>query len=189
MCMFVCMRKPTYEQTVARLKELGYPVLPFMGVNIRRSFNDVNKFDDLLGYLHDGKVTWHTGTTDPGRYHLLYPENVNGVAILCPGFYKDCWTMGKHRGEYDAWVQIAPVKVWRDKDKDAIIEYSVEVFEDARGINQHRANANAVSQNVEKWSAGCQVRNNPVEYEEFIKASSESGLTKYSLALLDQWLF
>lgn len=190
------MKQPSYQETIAELTRLGCPFLhlPFFGVNIRKKNGTVDQFDDLLGFI-DTKaqsVTWHVGTTDPGGYYLDNPEeaNKNGVFILQPGFYHECWEEGLHKGKYPCWKQCAPLKGWRDNDGDLTIDPdTTKIFTDGAGVNQHSTREDITVVRVGKFSAGCQVRLHWADHEQLMTASRESGLLKWSLALLDQWLF
>lgn len=182
------MKQPTIEQLKTEFTRLGYKWFPFMGIAIRSRANVPNKFDDLIGFVDGDKVTWHTGTTNAGTKPLVSPSNPKGVALVCPQQVIDGWELGLHKGKYLAWKQIKPVKYWRDNDLDKIAESGGEVYEGIIGINWHRANENAQSENVENWSEGCMVQNNPDQYDTFIKASSESGLLKFTGVIMDEWL-
>jgi hypothetical protein len=85
-----------------------------------------------------------------------------GAAILKPGQYEGCWKIGNHRG-YEALVQDKPVIVYRDNNRDNILDVAsqnVDIHVGVFGINIHRANRNGRSVQVDKWSAGCQVLQN-----------------------------
>lgn len=181
------MKKYTIEELKSEFNRLGYKWFDFMGIAIRSKENIPNKFDDLIGFVDKDTITWSTGTTNPGTKPLLAPSNPLGVALVVPGQYIDTWELGKHKGKYDAWKQIKPVKFWRDNDKDKIAESQGKIYEGIIGINWHRANENAQSENVENWSEGCFVQNNPDQYDTFIKASSESGLIKFTGTLLEEF--
>ena len=56
------------------------------------------------------------------------------------------------------------------------------------GINIHRANPNAISTLVEKWSAGCQVLNNPQEFAQLISMCEASGNKFFTYTLFNEWL-
>jgi hypothetical protein len=84
-------------------------------------------------------------------------EDIHGTAVLCPGQHVSSWAIGKHRGKYDALVQIKPVRVFRDSNKDDIIDMIPNtVREGLYGINIHRSGRGRTEM-VNKYSAGCQV--------------------------------
>ena len=128
----------------------------------------VNEFDDILGVCFlDSKgnevCIEHEGTTDPGSYWLTPDRmgNQNGTAILVPGQYRKCWTIGVHRGKHPAFVQYkSPFKVWRDKDGDGKLTYGGQVYEDVTGLNGHTTSHISEVEKVGAYSAGCQVRQN-----------------------------
>lgn len=108
-------------------------------------------------------------TTDPGTYWLQHPMNVKGTAVLVPGQYRDCYALGYHRRKKDhpALIQIRPVTVWRDNDRDSVPEAAKEdrgMF----GINIHRSNFDGTTQSIGKWSAGCQVFANRLDLEDVL---------------------
>lgn len=130
--------------------------------------------DTTRGWL----VEAFEATTDPGAYWLTHPMNVDGTAILVPGQYPDSHKIGLHKG-LPALVQIAPVKVFRDANKDAVFDLGPETIESGLfGINIHRANATQRSTVVEKWSAGCQVLAAPGDMDRLM-AMCKSRISHY----------
>lgn len=167
------------------LKHLDYKVFTtgLYNVNIigvRKNSNIPNSFDDELHliYLNEDFVIVHKIykiTTDPGLYYLENPMNVNGTAILVPNQYRSTWKVGLHRGKYEALVQYEPVKVYRDRNKDEVLDFdTMAVYEGIYGINIHRSNATRESTQVDRWSAGCQVFANPESYDEFMSIIKKS---------------
>ena len=97
-------------------------------IGVRRDNAGTNKFDDFMvvAYKNENlKETCKTYsiTTDPGAHWLKNPINPKGTAILVPGQYRGTWKLGKHQNNYEALVQRKEVKVWRDNNKDEIIDY------------------------------------------------------------------
>lgn len=149
------------------LKKLRYQVYekPYqLNIISVRSVQTVsNSFDDRMYVLFkNDKNNWesynYTITTDPGTYWLEHPMQVDGTGILKQGQYIDAYRIGLHKGQYKALVQIKPVTVIRDYDRNAILDFnngreSTGLF----GINIHRASIHGVTKTVGKWSAGCQV--------------------------------
>lgn len=143
-------------------------------VGIRSNNSQVNAFNDhlWLGYWLNGKLVEkvYSITTDPGSYWLTQkPLNVAGCAILVPGQYIDKYTIRKHRGEYDAVCQKGDtsVKVYRDADKDGKLDFNVPIAS-AGGINIHRASKTDKLYTVDSHSAGCQVFQDPRDFNEFM---------------------
>lgn len=132
-------------------------------VGIRASDLQADTFNDLLTVFHFRPSGWAfyalQATTDPGAYHRLNPENVSGVGAIVPGQYRSVWKRGLHQGKYPALVQVKPMKVYRDNDRDALLEFDpAKVQEGIFGNNLHRAKLEpGASLTVGKWSAGCQV--------------------------------
>jgi len=146
----------------------GYP-LPALDIpsqviliGIRHKDKAANHFDDLLHVIHiKGKNVFQYEfpfTTDPGLYWLKNPMKTKGTAILVEGHYEKLWKIGSHRGQYNALVQASPCKVYRDNNKDDIIDCNIDTIQQGIfGINMHRSNPYTESYYVDKWSAGCQV--------------------------------
>lgn len=142
---------------------------------VRANKTTPNAFDDqVYVFWKDDKGNWkgrfYPITTDPGTYWLKNPMNVDGTAILKAGQYKNAYQLGLHRGEYEALVQTGgKVTTIRDYDRNALLD-----FNNGRettgyyGINIHRASKSGTTQNVDKWSAGCQVFQNADDFKEFI---------------------
>lgn len=178
----------------------GEPKIKPFDLNIFgiRSSNEVaNKFDDFIGvFWRTGNEEWElhywSATTDPGKYYLNNPMNVNGTAILVPGQYRKSHTIGLHRGQYSALVQRGTVKVFRDRDRDSILDFNPDSTQSGLfGINIHRANAYKKSTTVDKWSAGCQVFADPGNFDEFMDICYEArniwgGTFTYTLLTEDQ---
>ncbi len=147
-------------------------------IGIRNNEAKPNKFDDRFCICYTNGKEWYTHifkcTTDPGLYYLLNPENVKGTAILVPDQYIDCWEIGKHKGLYNALRQCKPVTVWRDNDRDSLLDFGVAATETRLiYINIHRANEKWESVQVDRWSAGCQVIANPKSFDVLMKLAWE----------------
>ena len=137
-----------------------------------------NQFDDLItiSYQIGGVWQYHEYpiTTEPGVYYSQHLLNKSGVAILVPGQYKGAWQIGLHQGKYEALVQRKPVKVYRDNDKDSEYDLSPEkVDEGLFGINIHHAGKD--SQEIGKWSAGCQVFKRLEDFNIFMEVCHKSA--------------
>jgi hypothetical protein len=108
-------------------------------------------------------------TTDPGTYWLRNPMNPQGTAILNSGQYINSHAIGLHRGKYKALVQVGPVSVTRDYDRDAVLDFNNGKTQKGRyGINIHRASKTGTTHTVDKYSAGCQVFKNASDFDFFI---------------------
>jgi hypothetical protein len=129
-------------------------------------------FDDSAVFLWQEQVTEPGGqrklewrafmaplTTDPGRTYLHRPINVHGTALLSsPQQMKGAYKIGVHKG-YRALVQAKPVKVWRDNNRDSILDWEPgeEGIPGRYGINHHRGAPQGISKTADYYSAGCQV--------------------------------
>ena len=129
-------------------------------------------------------------TTEPGKYWLENPTNVNGTAVLVPGQYRSVWKIDLHQGKYEALCQRnGTVKVYRDDNKDDIIDCDPDsISEGYFGINIHKAGAHSTQ--IDRWSAGCQVFANESDFDEFMvicrKAREKWGNAfSYTLILED----
>lgn len=151
-------------------------------IGVRRANAGTNTFDDFLVVLYKDQnlkevCKVYPITTDPGEHWLKHPVNPKGTAILCPGQFRGTWKLGQHQNNYEALVQRKPVKVWRDNNKDEIIDYQQLklINEGYFGINIHRSNPYTESFLVNKWSAGCQVFQKIADYKEFMELCKSSA--------------
>lgn len=152
-------------------------------IGVRSKSRDSNRFDDVFHcayQLDDGSWVDHVYpcTTDPGTYWLLRPARVEGTAIVAPGQYRGCWKLGLHKGQYEALVQCGPIAVYRDADRDGVLEYQGAPIPGIYGINCHHANSMRPSTVVDRWSAGCQVLAGPENFAELL-ATCKKSAAKY----------
>ncbi len=181
------MKKYTIGELQFEFKRLGYQWFDFMIVGIRSAANKPNEFDDLIGLVANGKIAWFTGTTNPGTHWLKNIMNPKGTALLKPGQYIDTWEIGLHQGKYEAFKQVKPVTVFRDKDLDDIAEETAVTDTGLFGINIHRANEKAISRLIDKWSAGCQVLNNPADFKTLLDEAKASKKKAFTYTLLKEF--
>tara|TARA_R110002096_G_scaffold101944_1_gene225454 strand:- start:6829 stop:7443 length:615 start_codon:yes stop_codon:yes gene_type:complete len=124
-------------------------------IGVRKEVRDDVFCDDLyVAYLYDSmwRIEFFECTTVPTVRYLLSPVNSKGAAVLVPGQYSQCYRVGKHRGR-DALVQVGPVYVARDDDRDPTAEIDGKHIEEGKfGINLHDWKGGEKSA-----SAGCQV--------------------------------
>lgn len=152
-------------------------------VGVRRDNAGTNKFDDFILVIYRDKdleevCKVYPATTDPGEHWLKNPMNPKGTAVLPPGQHRGVWSIGKHQNNYTALVQCKPLKVWRDNNKDEIIDYnniSTALDNGYFGINIHRSNPYDKSYLVNKWSAGCQVFQAVADFNEFMSLCRRSA--------------
>jgi len=160
---------------------------------IRSPERVANAFDDRLCVTYKLNDMWVTETfeitTDPGSPYLLKPINNYGCAILVPGQYRGAYSIGKHRGQYLALVQSGKVKVYRDNDRDNILDLDPETIQEGYfGINIHKRSGE--SDTVNGASAGCQVFRYEHEFNRMMylaqKQVSERGFKTFTYTLLEE---
>jgi hypothetical protein len=140
-------------------------------IGVRSDERSSNEFNDafIVEYWDNtgSKCTRvYPCTTDPGFKSLVNPVNAKGCAILVPDQYRGCFKDGKHKGQYEALVQYKPVKVYRDNNKDKVLDFDPTTIEEGMfGINIHKAGAASII--VDGWSAGCQVLAREEQYDQF----------------------
>ena len=161
-------------------------------VGVRNEQSQPNKFDDqLYVFYKDETYKWVIKefpiTTDTGTYWLLNPMSSQGSAMLKEGQYIDAYKQGLHRGDYTALVQQKPVTTYRDYDRNAVFDFGQKETTGIYGINIHKAGAN--SQDVNKWSAGCQVFRKSEDFQEFMQLTDRHKANygnNYTYTLLDE---
>lgn len=162
-------------------------------IGVRSVSNVPGAFDDLLFCLYRVDGVWRAHiwpiTTDPGTHYLKQPINPHGTAILVPGQYRGAYTLGSHKG-YSALVQHgAPVKVWRDSNRDSVLDWGSGDGESGwYGINIHRAKPRGVSPSASYYSAGCQVFAVKEEHDALMAIARVSAAKygdKFTYTLLD----
>jgi len=182
---------------ISALKSKGYVVYdkPYQLniVGVRKNSTVSNVFNDkIYVFWKDDTGNWKGKewniTTDPGTYYLKNPLSKLGAAILKEGQYVDSYSIGKHRGLYNALVQSKPVIVFRDYDRNAILDYNNGREETGNfGINIHKRSK--PSDDDDTWSAGCQVFENQDNFNEFMDlAQKHKSLygNKFTYSLIDE---
>ncbi len=163
-------------------------------VGIRAAKPIVNKFNCLMTVFWKYEGNWNIYkmqmTSLPGLHWLENPMNTKGCAILKEGQYKS-YKVDKHNGKYDAICQrLGDVTVWRDDDRDR--EYDMVKGTEMTGkfgINLHRAHSNYELETVDKYSAGCQVIQDPDEFDvhmEVVKKAAEVWGNKFTYTLINE---
>lgn len=155
--------------------ETGDMNINIIGVRHPNQIPDI--FNDYLHILWKQDETWvqykFTCTLNPGIYFLNSPMRKDGTAIVKhPQQIRNGLKKGYHKGKYECLVQNKPFQVWRDNNKDDVInEFNDSI---SWGIQIHRANAKFKSKRVHKWSAGCTVLQDPLEYDIFMAIINKS---------------
>jgi len=163
-------------------------------IGIRADSNLPNAFDDLICLFYSDGTRWqlfqYPATTDPGMYYLTRPVNGSGTAILKPGQYANAYGIGLHRGLYTALVQISPVTVIRDFNKNDKLDFAGGKEQTGLfGINIHRAEQNGTAKYVAAYSAGCQVFANGTDFNAFMnqcRRHQQLYGNKFTYTLLQQ---
>lgn len=191
------MFKPDWNALKAACAKKGYAFfergrLNLNLIGVRHSDYASNGFDDALccAYMDpEGtrRVEHWPATTDPGR-HWLQEEFMNskGCAVLKPGQYRGAFAEGWHKGQYRCLVQVKPLKVWRDRDRDSRIGEGAD-DEGMFGIHIHRAGTSSVQ--VDRWSAGCQVLARRADFDrmmELYRASAKLYGPRITYTLLTE---
>ncbi len=162
-------------------------------VSYRTANRVANSFDDYIFVFYkdkDGRWITHTwqSTSDPGTKALRFPVNHLGTAILVAGQYVDAYQLGLHKGEYPAVVQVAPVRVYRDNNKDNVLNLNpLTINKGTFGINIHKAGLESAV--VENWSSGCQVFKRSKDFDSFmVLAKKHAKLygNSFTLTLLQE---
>jgi hypothetical protein len=145
-------------------------------VGVRKDTNVPNKFDDwIYVFFKNLKNNWegyqYEATTDAGTYYLKNPYNQVATAILKDGQYVNAYQQGLHKSQYKALVQRGKVSIWRDYNRDAILDFNNgrEETGSGFGINIHRASSVGTTPNVNEYSAGCQVFANIDDFNHFMR--------------------
>jgi hypothetical protein len=167
------------QKIKAIMRHNGYKVFsrPFELniVGLRSKSTIPNRFDDEIHVFYKvSTLNWHyhvfKATTDPGTYWLRQPMQPQGTAILAQGQFINAYQLGLHRGKYLALVQRRPVRLIRDYNRDAVLDFNNgKLSLELAGVNIHRANQTGTTKTVDKNSAGCQVFENADDFAVFIK--------------------
>lgn len=173
--LFRKSQKKDLLKVIDRLKSKKYKIYEDGRLNIigvrNRNYKPNTFNDELWVFWKDGKEwdwTKYTNfTTLAGLYYLKNPMNAAGCALLAEGQYLDSYKIGLHKGEYEALVQVKPVRIYRDNNQNNSFDF-VNMQTGNYGINIHRASTKD-SQSVDKWSAGCQVFGWFLMYQDFMR--------------------
>jgi len=181
------MKQYSIEELKAEFAKHSYKFPAFHLIGIRSRANAKNQFDDLIAVINNNEISWYTCTTNPGTYWLLNLANPKGAAVLKPGQYVDSWQIGLHQGKYQALTQCKPIAVYRDGDRDEVAEALGQFETGMFGINIHRANDKLISKLIDKWSAGCQVLNNPQQFTELLNKCKATKNKTFTYTLLNEF--
>lgn len=195
-----------WPEILDRVKAKGHAVfdrgaynLNIIGVRSRE--RRCNEYDDRIHCVYrDDAMRWveHVwpATTDPGLFWLREPANVDGTAIMVAGQYRGVYAIGLHAGMYKALVQRhGPVKVYRDRNRDDFLDLDPRTIQEGYfGINIHNSGQSRFrrpgEKQVGKWSAGCQVFADPMDFARFmelcaVQAAKGKGWDRFTYTLLE----
>lgn len=198
--------KTKMNYLLALMRAKGYEVFKkpyFLNiVGVRGKDTNPIKFDDYLYVFWKNKMNQWEGkeysiTTDPSTAYLT-KEQKKGVAVLPSGQYLDKFAIGKHKGQYRALVQAKRFCVYRDFDRNSLLNFSIKDLDCGMfGINIHRAkvfgadDGQGNTNEVGLYSAGCQVFQNYYCYQEFMKLIEKQqsiyGNQYFTYTLVDLW--
>lgn len=164
-------------------------------VGYRSRFIGSNRFDDEIHvfYTNDkGKWVYHMfkATTDPGQYWLDNPMHPQGTAFLKKGQYIDAYSIGLHRGVYNALIQTKPVTVIRNYERKGLFKWFESGVQDTGrfGINIHRARKQGTTKVIDDFSAGCLVFANASDFDRFLQISNQHKKrygNRFTVSLVD----
>jgi uncharacterized protein (UPF0147 family) len=205
--------KDVIDKIIKIVKEGGGEVFETEGFinffGVRNSVTNDSFNDSLYIYWKEGGdfkcVTTNGFTTKPGKKVILNSDgkqNKDGAAILKEGWQKDIWNIGLHKGSYKALRSTSgvtqPTVVTRDNTQYGSrgSNYELRVFQDRTysgyfGINFHRSGRPS-GQNVNGWSAGCQVfkeQNDFLEMLDMAEYASNKGQKTFSYFLTNNKVF
>jgi hypothetical protein len=181
------MKRNGYKVFEGGAKPFNLNIVGFRSEEVK-----LDKFNDWISvvYRKGGQWAYQSWrvTTLPGKHYLISELlNAKGCAILAPGQYLGAYQIGKHRG-MDALVQVKDVSVYRDGDKDSVIDYRQgDIQTGLFGINIHRGGF--FSQVVGKHSAGCQVFQRSNDFAAFMNLCKMAAIywgNSFTYTLLEE---
>ena len=193
---------PTTDELLDKMEARGHAVFTNSSRNYNLNIIDTRDPDPVMDrfgcalsllWRYDGK--WNLRnyriTTLPGSYYMrVRLLNHEGCAILVPGQYRGVYSIGLHRGKYLALCQRnGAVRVYRDGDRDK--EFDMEPDKMRKGwygINIHRCGKDGTVPRVGANSAGCQVFQSHLDFNNFMEhviEAEENWGNRFTYTLLD----
>jgi D-alanyl-D-alanine dipeptidase len=166
------------QKIVAAMEKKGYPIARKDGeVNIvylrQNEWKATNSWDArrIIVTFKQNKpqiVFDAEATSYPGD-RFIFGGHPRGGPILKNGHYAEVWQVGTHVGmsgenPHEALIQVAPLQVWRDSDRDRVGDAPETGFQ---GINIHASQR--LSETVEAASAGCPVTRGMAPHRTFMR--------------------
>jgi hypothetical protein len=188
------------QDIIDEMQNLGYEVdtrpykLNVVGIRNPNISQPENYEDNIAYFYFDengelvGKIA--EGTTTPSVYWLQNPLSSEGTAIMKQGQYKDAYSIGLHKGKYEALVQTKPVTIIRDADRNEILNYFAKTNDGLYGINIHRSTPSFASEDkIGQDSAGCQVFRIKDDFDEMMRLAKQSKIkygNTFTYTLIDE---
>jgi len=178
------MKKRVYDELppeLVKVKEAGFVVfedgnydLNIVGFRKLGDPDGFNQFNDRICIIYKLNQKWiveeGAATTDAGRYWLTKADYKPCAIMFHPQQARGAYQLGLHGGKYEALRQWKPVKFWRDGNKDEHLNYDGPVYKDLIYLNIHRSSVREHgSLYVDKWSAGCQVWQDPKDHARMVE--------------------
>lgn len=180
----------TRDDIVTLFDKHGYQLQPGITMwGLRNAKWEPDKWNDYIGMIDDKDMLGFSGTTKPGKSPLMRPDvNENGVFILRPNFYENCWHKHLHKGKYRCLGQFGTgiFEGWRDNDKDGQFDIDAKLWRDVQGLNYHSTRKDKQVVRVGDFSEGCQVQEVFDEYEKIIANIYDSDQSLFSYALFQE---
>lgn len=179
---FVIFDSKDYDLNIVGFRKLGDP-------------DGFNQFNDRICIIYKRNQKWiveeGAATTDPGRYWLLKADYKPCAIYYHPQQARGAYRLGLHRGKYEALRQVKPAKFWRDGNKDEHLNYEGEIYNDLIYMNIHKSSSKGQgSVYVERYSAGCQVWQNPKDHERMVELCylqiKNTGYESFTYTLLGE---
>ena len=128
--------------------------------------------NDVLGIVYKGDIFLMKGTTNVGKYYTYNPLNRKGAFHLAFGYHSKIWRIGKHKKKYTALVNTwdcNKTKGWRDSNQNFKYDKDADYIANGHyGVNLHRMSSNHATAKIGTYSAGCQVVQDPNDFEKLI---------------------
>lgn len=176
-----------------------YSVFDLNIFGVRGCNRNAGEFDDVIGAaFHDGDighVKMYRATTDPSKKWLLKPLHPNGTIVITTGQYLGVYKKGIHgrswaSGGYPALEQYGNFSYVRDKNFDSVVDIEcLPSFKDNAKTNLHRANKWKIVDKIGSYSAGCQVVQDPEDYDDLMVLLDQQirhlGVNSFSYTLFN----
>lgn len=157
----------------------------FVAIRTKKVFD--NRATDYLLYLENESIKEvMTCSTRAGDFYVFNPityGGITGTAVLAEGFYKNTWLASiqiRFGFRSVELLQMNSVKIWRDGNKNRVLDKTVTQTGTEFGINIHTAGWNNI---IDRWSAGCLVV--PKGYWDSFTSKYIKIGTFYSLMLME----